>query len=310
VTIDRLAQIEPSQFVAIAVGLCAAGLVATARRAVHPPSRSIDRVRAALHTHPLVASSAGTGHGRRSSRVITERIVAPFVPGVHRRLESGLDIIGRSAAEVAARVVVAAIGVFGSVLALLTAFVGLGVVPVSVWWIVLAVVAGAGAGWIMWSDTIESIAGARRDFARATNDFVQLVAVGLTTDQSVEAAITFASSVGGGTAFDTIRGHLAAAPARGLAVWDALTELGDRYDQRELRELAASIERQGTHGVSITDTVTSLAAAMRAGALDELERAADKANANLAGPTVAFVVTTVVFLAYPLAIRISTAFGG
>jgi hypothetical protein len=56
--------------------------------------------------------------------------------------------------------------------------------------------------------------------------------------------------------------------------------------------------------------VATLATAMRAKSLDELEREADRANANLSGPTVGFVVTTVVFLAYPLAQRISDAFGG
>ena len=40
------------------------------------------------------------------------------------------------------------------------------------------------------------------------------------------------------------------------------------------------------------------------------ERDADQANANLSGPTIGFVVSTIVFLAYPLAQRISDAFGG
>ena len=91
---------------------------------------------------------------------------------------------------------------------------------------------------------------------------------------------------------------------------EALDALGQLHGERELSELASSIERQGTQGVSITDTVATLATSMRAKALDELERDADRANANLAGPTVGFVVATIVFLAYPLAIRISGAFGG
>ena len=37
-----------------------------------------------------------------------------------------------------------------------------------------------------------------------------------------------------------------------------------------------------------------MAAAMRAKTLDQLEREADAANANLAGPTIGFVVTMVV----------------
>ncbi len=68
--------------------------------------------------------------------------------------------------------------------------------------------------------------------------------------------------------------------------------------------------RQGLQGVAIGDTVATLAASMRAKALDQLERDADKANANLSGPTIGFVVTTIIFLAYPLAMRIGEAFGG
>ena len=86
--------------------------------------------------------------------------------------------------------------------------------------------------------------------------------------------------------------------------------MGRHYQQRELSELGASIERQGIQGVSISETVTSLATAMRERTLDDLECDADKVNANLAGPTICFVVTTIVFLAYPLAIRIGGAFSG
>jgi hypothetical protein len=116
--------------------------------------------------------------------------------------------------------------------------------------------------------------------------------------------------VGASDVFDALRDELATAPVRGVPLWEALDHLGRWYQQRELCELATSIERQGTQGVSITDTVTSLAAAMRDKTLDDLERETDKANANLAGPTIGFVVTTIVFLAYPLAIRIGGAFGG
>jgi Flp pilus assembly protein TadB len=93
-------------------------------------------------------------------------------------------------------------------------------------------------------------------------------------------------------------------------VWDALRDVADVYEIRELEEFATSVERQGLQGVSISATVASMAVAMRERALDELERSADKANANLAGPTIGFVVATIAFLAYPLAQRISDAFGG
>jgi Flp pilus assembly protein TadB len=166
------------------------------------------------------------------------------------------------------------------------------------------------AGWISLNDVANRITRRRREVRRASNDFVQLVAVGLTTDQSVEEAIGFALAVGASEAFDTLRQQISTAPQRGVAVWEALDDFGRVYDVREVSELASSIERQGTQGVAIGETVASLSEAMRAKALDDLERAADRANANLSGPTVGFVVATVVFLAYPLAQRISEAFGG
>ena len=111
-------------------------------------------------------------------------------------------------------------------------------------------------------------------------------------------------------AFRALRAELGSAPQRGVPVWEAIDDFGRRADVRELREFAAAVERQGLQGVSIASTVATLATAMRAKSLDELEREADRANANLSGPTIGFVVTTIVFLAYPLAQRISDAFGG
>ena len=174
----------------------------------------------------------------------------------------------------------------------------------------LALAVAAMAGWVVLHDVADKIERRRREFRRAANDFVQLVAVGLTTDQSVEEAVRFALGVGTSDAFDILRDELQAAPQRGIPLWEAVDALGRRFDVRELSEFGTSLERQGLQGVSISETVASLSAAMRAKALDELEREADKANANLSGPTIGFVVTTIVFLAYPLAQRISDAFGG
>ena len=77
-----------------------------------------------------------------------------------------------------------------------------------------------------------------------------------------------------------------------------------------LGETLAPWGERAAQGVAIGATVATLAASMRAKALDQLERDADKANANLSGPTIGFVVTTIIFLAYPLAMRIGEAFGG
>jgi Flp pilus assembly protein TadB len=186
----------------------------------------------------------------------------------------------------------------------------LGLLPPSPLWALLAIALSVLAGGMSISDVSSKIDRRGRELRQAANDFVQLVAVGLTTDQSVEEAIRFALAVGSSDAFDALREELITAPQRGVPVWEALDEFGRRFGVRELSEFAASIERQGLQGVSISDTVASLATSMRSKALDELEREADRANANLSGPTIGFVVTTIVFLAYPLAQRVSAAFGG
>jgi Flp pilus assembly protein TadB len=222
----------------------------------------------------------------------------------------GLRFVDSTATDVASRMIVGIVGTFMSVACGIGALLAVGVLPPSRMWVVLALLAGAMAGWLALSDVRARIERRRREFRRTANDFIQLVSVGLTTDQSVDEAIQFALLVGDSDMFDLLRTELATAPLRGVPVWEALDQLGRRYQQRELSELGASIERQGTQGVSITETVTTLATAMRERTLDDLERDADKVNANLAGPTICFVVTTIVFLAYPLAIRIGGAFSG
>ncbi len=229
---------------------------------------------------------------------------------VAARFGSGLQMLQLTPSAVVTKVMVSVGTMLFVMFAAVAALITLGILPLSPVWPVLAVVCAVMAGWISLNDVANKIARCRRAVRRAANDFVQLVAVGLTTDQSVEEAIRFALTVGASESFDTLRHQISTAPQRGVAVWEALDEFGRTYDIRELSELAASIERQGVQGVSIGETVASLSEAMRAKALDDLERAADKANANLSGPTVGFVVTTIVFLAYPLVQRISDAFGG
>jgi len=192
----------------------------------------------------------------------------------------------------------------------MAALAGMGAVSIGMWSPAASVVVAAMAGWTSFHSVAERVQRAQRALHQAANDFVQLVAVGLTTDQSVEEAIRFAVRVGGSPAFATLRYEILSAPQRGVAVWDAIEELGRSTGIGELVEFATAVERQGLQGASIGDSVAALASSMRAAALDQLERDADRANANLSGPTVGFVVATVVFLAYPLAQRISEAFGG
>ena len=221
-----------------------------------------------------------------------------------------LSLAETTAAAVATRLLAAAAVMFFAVLAGVVALLGTGMLPASPVWLALPVVAALLACWTTWRGVEAAAERRRQQLRQAANDFVQLVAVGLTTDQSVEEAIRFAVRVGGSPAFQMLRREIQSAPQRGVAVWEAIEEFGRANGIRELVEFATAVERQGVQGVSIGESVASLSASMRAASLDELEREADRANANLSGPTVGFVVATVVFLAYPLAQRISEAFGG
>ena len=227
-----------------------------------------------------------------------------------RRFGDDLQIVDLTPADVVSKVAVS-VAIFAfATLATVAALTAMGLLPPSpVWWVACVALGGL-VGWIIVRDVAAKIERRRLEVRQAANDFVQLVAVGLTTDQSAEEAIRFALSVGSSPAFDELRRLVLAAPQRGVPVWEAIDEFGQRFDVRELCEFASSVERQGLQGVSIGESVGTLAAAMRTRALDRLEREADKANANLSGPTIGFVVTTIVFLAYPLAQRITDAFGG
>ncbi len=266
-----------------------------------------------LHRAPVSVAVARSmmSHGSGPTGSLRDRLAeGTLADHAGRHFGSGLDVIEWTPADVVTRVFTAAAILTVSVGVAVATLTSMGLVPLDVPWLVLPLVAGALAGWVTFRDVGSKIERRRKELRRAANDFVQLVAVGLTTDQSVEEAVRFAVDVGSSDAFQALRTQVLAAPQRGVRVWDAIDEFGRRYDVRELCEFAGSVERQGLQGVSISETVTALATAMRAASLDELEREADRANANLSGPTIGFVVATVVFLAYPLAQRISDAFGG
>ncbi len=303
--------------------------IAEVRSILQPSNLSVDRARDTSHRQAAGSgrsvggsmSAPSRAHSRPISRLmrrppesIVRPIVRPIVGTISRAIETsigdGLQLIRRTADDVATRIVVASVALGFATLCMVASLMAVRVLPPSPWWMLLVIAAAVAGGTVMWGDTRSAVARRTREFRRTTADFIQMVAVGLTTDQSVEEAVQFALGVGESDLFDLLRDELATAPMRGVPLWEALDQLGQTFRQRELCEFAGSIERQGTQGVSITDTVNTLAAAMRAKALDELERDADRANANLSGPTIGFVVATMVFLAFPLAVRIGEAFGG
>ena len=294
---------NPTHVGAIVSVLVAGALGAVGRALAAPSSLSAARAR-------LVGSPSGLSRSGSGDLLLAE---SPGRTWVSRFVGRGADLAGLSPDVVIGRAVTAAAVAGCASVMSLGALAAMSSVPPLLVSLLVVVAACVGAGWTMVADARSKAQRAHADLRRSTNDLVQLVAIGLTTDQSVEEAIRFAletavndDSVGS----ELLRSEITAAPLRGEPVWEAIDRIGRIHDVRELSEFAHSLERQATHGVSIGATVAALAAGMRARALDHLEREADRANANLAGPTAGFVVATLVFLAYPLAVRISEAFGG
>jgi Flp pilus assembly protein TadB len=163
-------------------------------------------------------------------------------------------------------------------------------------------------GWYQLASVV-SVAGRRyRTFRDGVAAYVQLVAVCMTTRRSVNEAITYAADIGTGPAFDTLSRAVHAAPQMGIRVWEALELVGQEYDCRELEDLASSVAHVARIGVGVETTVAAVATRMRQVALDDMQRVADRQTASMVGPTVMFVAGVVLFLGYPLVIRIFDAF--
>ena len=275
-------------------------------RAVGPRRVTIASIQA--RSRPPVTEPAK--HARTPlGRNITNRLAAgPIGDWLQQRLGTDLalaqttivDFIGRAIAAAA----IGGISVLFAALALAVA----GSSGMSAWWLVVAVIVASGFAAIQASQ-VRSIAERRRaELRRTINDFVQLIAVALTTNRSVEEAIRFASDAGDGHGWDLLRRTIQTAEPMGIPIWQALTAMADTYALDELHGLAGSLERQADIGVSVAETVRSEAKTLRARQLMSLAEAADKANSNLALPTMGMVFGMVLFLAYPIIQEISQAF--
>ncbi|MEP7114624.1 MAG: hypothetical protein ABI862_15260 [Ilumatobacteraceae bacterium] len=211
-----------------------------------------------------------------------------------------VDVIGRAIAAAS----IAGISVLFAALALTVT----GTTGMSAWWLLVAVIVAAGFAATQISQ-VRGLAERRRgELRRTINDFVQLIAVALTTNRSVEEAIRFAADAGDGHSWDLLRRTIQTAEPMGIPMWQALSAMAETYDLAELHGLAGSLERQADIGISVADTVRAEAKALRSRQLMDLAEAADKANSNLSLPTMGMVFGMVLFLAYPVVQQISQAF--
>jgi tight adherence protein C len=288
-----------------ATAVCVAALsvvaVAAVVRSFRPAPLTLRAVRARIEPQQTATSSA-----------LPVRIGRPLAAGplgvfVDTRLGSALTLTGYTVPTVIGAVTITVVASAFAMVVAVAALIATGQVASPLVWLLVPIVAAV-FGWRVIADIRTRAARRRVELDRVVNDFVQLLAIALTTNRSVEDALTFAADVGDGFGFDLLRQTIDTAQPMGLTVWDALAAMADTYDLDQLGGLATSLQRQAGVGISVAATIRTEAKAMRARQLADITDRADKANANLSLPTMGMVVGMVLFLAYPVMQQISEAF--
>lgn len=233
---------------------------------------------------------------------------SPLGALVDRHLGAAIRLVGYTVPNVIGTVVLAVVVSGFAMTVAVAALIAAGLVAGSPLPWLLVPTAAVLFGWRVIADLRVRARRRKAELRRAVNDFVQLLAVALTTNRSVEDAVAFAADAGDGFGFELLRQTIDTAQPMGLSVWDALGAMADTYDLDQLRGLATSLQRQAGVGVSVAATIRTEASAMRARQLAEITDRADKANANLSLPTMGMVFGMVLFLAYPVMQQISEAF--
>ena len=274
-------------------------------RAFRPPPLTLRAVRT------RVAPKGGATNER--PRTVAARVGGLIAGGsigrlVNDRLGSALRLTGYTVPAVVGQVVVTAVLAGFTIVVVLAGLTAVGALgPSPMLWLLVPVVAGL-FGWRVVLDVRARASRKRTELRRVVNDFVQLLAVALTTNRSVEDALDFAADAGEGDGFRLLRQTIDTAQPMGITVWDALNGMADTYDLPELRGLTTSLQRQSGVGVSVAATIRTEAKSLRSKQLGELTDRADQANANLSLPTMGMVIGMVLFLAFPIMRQISEAF--
>jgi len=302
--------------VAMAVGAAAGPAVVLLVRALAPAPPSLASVRRRVSGDPLgrVPAPAPAAAAARQ-RMRRRRGLVGAASESLARSELGTWFAARFAPElraaqltvpqVLAQMLAAGIAGFVLVAGLAGALVaaGVGVEPLPM---VGLAVFGAGVAMMIVLEVLRDRAGrARRAFSHAVGQYVMLCSSVMAGGRSAEWSARYAAALGDGPAFTAIAAALSSSPAMGRTTWEALETVGREYGTGELVDLAATVERATNLGADASEAAAVIAQAMRNRSLDELERAADRSNIKMLGPTYLFVLGFVALLAFPLIAQLS-----
>lgn len=193
-------------------------------------------------------------------------------------------------ATTAAIAIVSVLSVVGVAVSALTALAGV-------------VLAGL-TGWLLPDRRLRRDARrARTRWTHALTVYVDIIGISLAGGAGVEDAMIDAATIGSGPELGQLAATLAEAQTRRLKLWDALGELGTRFDLLTLRELAATATLAGESGSRIRETLVTKAAALRARQLHEVETAAAKATETMGVAPALIALAAVALIGYPAIAR-------
>lgn len=148
-------------------------------------------------------------------------------------------------------------------------------------------------------------ASARRDdLRRALACFLDLVSMALNAGRGVSDALPLAAGIGQGRGFELISETISRSRYAGITPWAALSELGERVDLPELRDLGGALTLVADDGAKVRQSLTARAATQRRRQLAEAEGEADKSDQAINLAQVILAIGFMLFLGYPAMIAI------
>ena len=139
----------------------------------------------------------------------------------------------------------------------------------------------------------------KEEMRRTLSGFADLVVVSLAGGAGVSGALTDASANGGGWAMAAIRDALREASLTRVPAWQAMRDLGERYDTPEFAELSASLHLAGTDGARVRSSLSAKARTLRVQFLADMEAQAQSATERMSLPVVLLFAGFLILLGYP-----------
>ena len=156
----------------------------------------------------------------------------------------------------------------------------------------LTIFIGAGAGWMLYNSYIESRAkNAREEFSRAIATYLEGVAMRRSQGANTSTAAASAAEVSDTWVFTRIKNRMTIAHHQGKQPWDALYDLGQELQVKELSDLAAILKQAGENDTQIYESLRNHAELINGRILNDQHERANAATErlNLFFPLVALV---------------------